>query len=143
MSQTTELQNETVQNQSATAGQSGMACQNNQSDRAQMVRLRPRVDILELDDHFLLYVEVPGVKKDRLDVTLDKDALIIEGTAEFKAPENYRVLDGHPVWRKYERTFRLTDQIDRNGIEIELENGVAMFRLPKHKEAQRTKLTVK
>jgi HSP20 family molecular chaperone IbpA len=88
-------------------------------------------------------VDLPGVAKEDLDVTLEKDQLSIQGVAKFDLPEGYELVSGNRYDRRYERVFRISDEIDRDGIEIESKNGVAVFRLPKSVQAKKTKLTVK
>lgn len=122
----------------------GATCETVESPRSQRsIKLRPRVDILEHTDHFLMTVDLPGVAKEDLDVTLEKDQLSIQGVAKFDLPEGYELVSGNRYDRRYERVFRISDEIDRDGIEIESKNGVAVFRLPKSVQAKKTKLTVK
>ncbi|QDT35627.1 Hsp20/alpha crystallin family protein [Thalassoglobus polymorphus] len=107
------------------------------------LRMRPRVDIMEQEDRYLLKVDLPGVHKDDLDVTLEKETLSLKGVARFDLPEGFRVVSGCGSDRCYERTFRISDEIDREGITVEMKNGVAWLDLPKSAMAQKTKLTVK
>lgn len=122
----------------------GASCGTVKSSQSQRsVKLRPRVDILEHADHFLMTVDLPGVAKEDLDVTLEKDELSILGIAKFDLPEDYELVSGNRYDRRYERVFRISDEIDRDGIEIESKNGVASFKLPKSIKAKKTKLPVK
>lgn len=132
---TTELQNKETCETST--------CDNKQvPQQNQRVRLRPRVDILEHSDHFLMLVDLPGVSKEDLEVTLEKDELQIHGLAKSAMPEGYQFVAGNRYDRSFERTFRISDEIDRDGIEVELKNGVAHFRLPKSVKAQKVKLAI-
>ncbi|TWT57619.1 Small heat shock protein IbpA [Thalassoglobus neptunius] len=108
-----------------------------------VVNVKPATDIVEYNDHFAMSVGVPGVTHDDLDVTIEKNVLTIEATARFQIPEGYQPLAGQPVDRRYSRTFQLSDEIDRSGIEAELKDGMIHVKLPKCGPAQRTKLEVR
>lgn len=114
-----------------------------ESNSNRLVRVRPHVDIVEGQDEFLMSVDLPGVAKTDLEVTLEKNILTIEGRTRFQAPDGFESLGDSFQDRFYERSFRLSDEIDRNQIQIETRNGVAVFKLPKSKESRKTKLTIK
>lgn len=116
---------------------------NGKSTTLPTLHIRPHVDILEHADHYKMLLDLPGVSKEKLDVTLDKNMLSIVGVAEFVVPEGYQPIDGRNAHRSYERSFRLSDEIDREHIEVELTNGVLSLRLPKSQQAQKVKLAVK
>ena len=106
------------------------------------VTVRPRVDAYTADDRTVLHVDVPGVDESGLDVTLEKDVLTIVGTADAFAPEQFETSYREFPRRRFERSFRLNDPVERSGIEATVANGVLRLVLPKTAEAQPTKVTV-
>src|SRR5690554_3871571 len=75
----------------------------------------PRVDIYETDDSVVMMVDMPGVSEEGVDIILEKNILTISGYTDDSRPENmslayreYRVGD-------YERTFALSEEVDRQG----------------------------
>jgi HSP20 family protein len=102
----------------------------------------PAVDIEETDDAYVLEAELPGVKRDDIDIELVGNELAITG--ELKERERTGVLR-----RRTRRTGRfeyrvtLPDQVDADRIEAKLSEGILTVRVPKSERAQRKKIEVK
>lgn len=99
------------------------------------------VDIIEKAGGFVLLADLPGVDGKTLDITVEKDMLEIKGSP-LSGDEGL-----NPVHREYgtgvyRRVFRLTDEVDRNGIRATITNGVLRVELPKAKEAAPRKITI-
>ena len=115
-------------------------------DGAERTRTRrvfiPKVDIYEEGDTVYLLADVPGVDEESIDITLEKNILTINGYVDTEmedyglAYSEYRVGD-------YERTFALSDEVDRNQIEATVKDGVLTLTLPKAEEAKARKITVR
>ncbi|MCA9053905.1 MAG: Hsp20/alpha crystallin family protein [Planctomycetaceae bacterium] len=105
--------------------------------------VQPRVDILESADAWLLRADMPGVDETHAEVSLERQVLTISGTAELREPEGSARQFGtfHP--RRYERSFRMPETIDRGGLEATVQHGVLTVRIPKAAEAQPVKVAVK
>ena len=117
-------------------------------DEALRPRYLPRVDVLETPEHFRLVADVPGATEDGLDLTVEKDVLTLWAKVP-EAPLAGRDRDaltargrGYPEG-DWHRTFRLGEQVDRDGVEAELAHGVLTVTLPKAKEQQRRTIAVK
>lgn len=102
----------------------------------------PRADIYETGDAIMVVADMPGVDKDSLDIMLENNVLTINGYVEEQqfpdrslAYAEYRVGD-------YVRAFTLPDQIDRDGIEASVRDGVLRLRLPKSTQARRRKISI-
>ena len=91
----------------------------------------PKADYYEVENGFMLEVEIPGVKKEDLDVQVEKNIITVKATRARK--------DGKFT---YERSFRLADDIDTENIKVSLENGVLSFALSKKQAAAARKLTI-
>ncbi len=103
----------------------------------------PRSDIFEVGDQILVSVDMPGVDESSLDITLEKNVLTING---YVKPEEHP--GDEPVLLEYEvgdyqRSFRLSDEIDRDKIEASIKDGVVHLTLPKAAVAKTRKISVK
>jgi HSP20 family protein len=103
----------------------------------------PPVDIVETEDALELHVDMPGVTRDGVEVTLEQRVLGIRGHAAIAAPEGLAPL--HLEYRPgdYERAFTLSDAVDPAGIEARVRDGVLHLRLPKAGPAKRQRIEVK
>lgn len=102
----------------------------------------PYTDIYETDDALTVLMDMPGVEKKNVNITLDRDRLSVEGRIDFSAYENLR-----PVYTEYNvghftRAFTLSSRIDRERISAEIKDGVLTLRLPKAEEAKPRRIEV-
>ena len=91
----------------------------------------PKAEYYEVETGFVLEVELPGVKKENLDLNVEKNMLSVKATRERK-DEKFT----------YERKFRLADDIDTDNIKVAYENGVLSFNFTKKQQAFARKLEV-
>ena len=103
----------------------------------------PAVDILEGKDSLYLVADMPGVNENSVDITLEKNVLMIYGTVEPEIPEKHRLVSSEYGIGDYQRTFTLSDEIDREKIEATVKNGVLRLTLPKAEVAKTRKIPVK
>lgn len=103
----------------------------------------PQVDIVESEDRILLVADVPGVDQEGLEITLEKNVLTIKGTVTPQAPEGYQLAYSEYAVGNYERAFTVSNDIDRQGIEAVVKDGVLRLTLPKAKHAVLQKIAVK
>ncbi|MFV0442224.1 MAG: Hsp20/alpha crystallin family protein [Planctomycetaceae bacterium] len=118
-------------------------CHSAAEETTESVVLQPRVDILESADAWLLRAEMPGVDESHAEVELERQVLKIAGQAELSEPDGFQRQFGTFRPRRYERTFRLPEAIDRSGVEATVQHGILTVRIPKAQEAQPTKVVVK
>ena len=85
----------------------------------------PAVDVVEDEQKLELHADVPGVKQEDLDITVEKDVLTIKGERK-----------GARAGGTFTRAFTLPKHVDREKIAASLENGVLTLTLPKRAEAQ-------
>jgi HSP20 family molecular chaperone IbpA len=103
----------------------------------------PRADIYETEEDVVVIVDMPGVSEDRIDITLEKSILTIHGTTIMETPEDYSLVFAEYRPGDYERSFRINDQIDRDGIEAIYKDGVLRLVLPKAEEVKTRKISIK
>ncbi len=102
----------------------------------------PRSDIYETDDNVVVVVDMPGVDEENIDITLEKNILTINGYANLETPDGYSLIFAEYELGDYERSFRLSNQIDRDGIEATYKNGTLRLMLPKAAVAKTRKISV-
>src|SRR6056297_1639599 len=100
-------------------------CQSNPNATPETSELktRPRTDIRETDRGYLLLVDMPGVDESHVDVIVEKGVLTIRGEAGFEAPEGFEHVHKEADSRKYERVFRLPEEVDVTGLTASVKNG--------------------
>lgn len=92
---------------------------------------QPRVDIVESGDALVLTADMPGIREDDVDVTLEEDILTIEATRQ---PFDFEGMTStHTEFEvgNYHRRFKLAEEFDRDRIEAVLKDGVLKLTLPK------------
>jgi len=102
----------------------------------------PAVDIFETGDEFLLKVEMPGVEKDGLVITLNNNELEINGKVDANLLNEENA--GYTEFRlnDYHRRFIVGDNINSSGITANLDNGVLTLKLPKSERIKPKRIEV-
>lgn len=103
----------------------------------------PRADIYETEQEIILLADVPGANESTVDITLEKNMLSITAYVEPAVPNGFEIAYAEYEEGDYQRSFRLSDEIDRDKIEAVVSDGVLRVRLPKAQEAKSKKITVK
>jgi HSP20 family molecular chaperone IbpA len=103
----------------------------------------PRADIFETEDKIFVLTDMPGVSAESLDITLEKNVLTINGYVEPEIPEGYSLAWAEYRIGDYERSFRISDEIDRDKIEATIKSGVLHLELPKAAAAKTRRISVK
>jgi HSP20 family molecular chaperone IbpA len=102
----------------------------------------PQVDILESEQALLLVADMAGVDENGVDVTVEKNILTITGAVVSEVPAGYKLSHEEYGVGDYERSFTLPNEIDRDGIQATIKEGVLKLTLPKAKQALSKKVTV-
>ena len=102
----------------------------------------PRADIYEMDDQIVIVADVPGVDEGSLEVTLEKNILTINAYVDALVPEGHALSFAEFEVGDYQRSFRLSNEIDREKIEATVKDGVLRLILPKAGEARARKISV-
>ncbi len=102
----------------------------------------PAVDIEELEDAYVVEAEVPGVKREDVNIEVSGNELTISG--EIKVREREGIIRRR-TRRVGEFEFRvlLPNEVNAEGIDAKLNDGVLTVRIPKAERAQRRRIEVK
>jgi HSP20 family protein len=97
----------------------------------------PVVDILETQDNFQIQVELPGVEKSAVKLSIEKGVLLISGRRpKGTLTEGVRYHRNERPYGTFERAFRVPDSVDEQKLEADLKNGILTIRLPKVDKAK-------
>ena len=92
----------------------------------------PRVDIVDKGDALMVRAEMPGVKKEDLDITITGDWLTFEAKRDFEEEEKTDDFFRHEMaYGRLFRTVQLPVEIHGDKAHAELKDGVVELRLPK------------
>ena len=100
----------------------------------------PTADIYETDSGYSIAIDLPGIKRDAIEIDIDENRLMIKGT---------RVIDESRARRserprgKFLRSFTVPASVDQGKIGAEYKDGVLQIRLPKRAEQKAQKIEVK
>jgi HSP20 family protein len=104
----------------------------------------PAVDVAEHDNEYLVKVELPGVNKDEVKITMQENILTIRG--EKKQEKESKGSNYHRVERSYgsfQRSFTLPTSVKADKVEAAYKDGILSITLPKAEEAKPKQIDVK
>jgi HSP20 family protein len=104
----------------------------------------PALDVFETEDKFVVKVELPGLKPDEVDVSVEDSTLTIRGERKFY--EDVSDDSFHRVERRYgafQRSLTLPQTADAERIEAAFDRGVLTVEVPKAEQAKPKKIEIK
>jgi HSP20 family protein len=104
--------------------------------------LLPPVDVVEDATGITLYADLPGVPKDRLQLRVDGDQLMVEAEVQLAVPQGMEATHAEVGLSSYRRAFTLSKELDAGKVSAELSQGVLRVRIPKADHAQPRKISV-
>lgn len=101
---------------------------------------RPAVDVSETSEQLILRYDMPGVHRDNVEITVEKDTLRVTGQAD---PEE----SGTPAYREtrvgnYRREFTLPENVDTEHVEAEMNAGVLTITINKRAQAKPRRIEI-
>lgn len=118
-----------------------MSIENNTNEK-NLEKFSPATDIVESEQGFYMYVDLPGVSRESLNIDLDENTLIVSGKTASTLADGEKLIDQEFCEGKYSRRFTIADVVDRENIKANLKNGVLELFLPKMQEIQPRKITI-
>lgn len=103
----------------------------------------PTADIFGDEDALHVVLEIPGVEKDNINVSVREGVLNIDGRLYFSKYKDLRPIYTEYNVGNYSRSFRFSSAIDHNKIGAELRDGVLSLTLPKAEEAKPRTIQIK
>jgi HSP20 family protein len=103
----------------------------------------PPMDLVELEDHFLLKADLPGLTEDDVSIEVQDGTLAISGqrSAEHEERERgwYRI---ERAFGSFNRSLTLPDGVDPDRIEAGFSHGVLELRIPKPEERKPRRISI-
>jgi len=121
-----------------TSSEAGNASNASRDTRA----LLPRVDVLEDTAGITLLADLPGVSKDKLELKIEGDTLLIEGEVGTPMPQQMQSVYAEIRVPRYRRAFTLSRELDTARIEASMKDGVLNLRIPKQAHAMPRRIAV-
>jgi HSP20 family protein len=94
----------------------------------------PNVNTREDEDKYYIEVDLPGIKKDNVDINVEDNVLTISGNRELKnetKEENYYKVESS--YGSFSRSFTLPEKVDIENIQAKTTDGVLEVEIPKIK----------
>ncbi len=103
----------------------------------------PLVDIYETNDEFILSADMPGVKKEDVNLKIEDGSMMLFGKINYQDALNRRYLLKEKEIGHFFRKFKVSDTIDESKISAQFENGQLMVVLPKHERIKPRTINIK
>ena len=97
----------------------------------------PAVDLSHDDQSYVVKVDLPGLEREDIDLTLQDQTLTLSGERKFEnVEENETYSRIERSYGKFTRSFQLPSNVDNSKVTAQFENGVLTVRIPKAEEAK-------
>lgn len=132
MEDMTNNQNETTAGNTAVAEQEQATQTPVEREEEANLTFVPAVDIFDTKTDTKLVMDIPGVDKDGLDISIEHDILTIRAKpAKDQTIENSKLVYAEYRVGSYQRSFSLSEKVDKNNIKANVKDGVLEIILPK------------
>jgi len=107
--------------------------------------VRARMDVLDKGDRYAVNLDLPGVRKDDIHITIEGARVSISADAkgEKEVKEGEKVLHTERYATSYARSFELPAEVTEDGADASFENGVLRLVLPKRAQVSSKRLSVR
>ena len=116
--------------------------ENRDTDRAQTEQfLTPSASLMETGDGYVLEIELPGVNKEGLEISVENNELTIIGRRVLPQIEG-TLIHRESRTENFRRVFELDPSIDTSKVSARIEQGMLTLTLPKAEQVKPRKITV-
>ena len=112
------------------------------STQSEDVFMSPTVDVMEDASGITLYADLPGVPKDKLHVRIESDTLAIEAEVNLPWIKDLQASHMEVQYPRYQRSFTLGQELDREKVSAEFKQGVLRLHIPKVEHVKPRKIEV-
>jgi len=108
-----------------------------------MRKMRPAADIYETKEGAILYIDLPAVSKEALEISVDQNVLTVEGKLSLDTPDNLKPTYMDVNTAVFSRQFTLSAELDSSKIDANLVNGVLKLNIPRSEKHKPRKIEVR
>jgi HSP20 family molecular chaperone IbpA len=112
------------------------------STQSEAAFMSPMVDVMEDASGITLYADLPGVPKDKLHVRVESDTLAIEAEVNLPWIKDLQASHMEVQYPRYQRSFTLGQELDREKVCAEFKQGVLRLHIPKVEHVKPRKIEV-
>jgi HSP20 family protein len=102
----------------------------------------PALDVYEDKDQFTMVAELPGFKKDQVEISLHQGALTISGERKQESQGKEEGLRSERYFGRFQRTVTLPAEVNAEGVRATLQDGILKIELPKVEDAKPKQIEV-
>src|SRR5215468_4531176 len=102
----------------------------------------PALDLYESGDHFVAVVELPGMRKEDIDISLHDETLTISGERKRESTNGEKAQRTERYVGTFRRSIALPTRVDAGKVSASYENGILKVVLPKAEEAKPKQIKV-
>lgn len=110
---------------------------------AEEIFVTPSTDVYETADAFVLMIDLPGVPKEAINVTMENGTLNVRARIDQFHSSHARILFKELQGTTYYRVFNLGDGIDRNNVDAHYEYGTLTIKLFKTEETKPREIQIR
>lgn len=113
------------------------------AEREPSLVIVPTADVFEDSSGITLQLDMPGVAKDRLNLQVNQNTLVIEGSAQISMPQDMAALHAEVRSTRYRRSFVLSEELETDKVDASLRDGVLTVQIPKRAELQPRRIEIR
>ena len=103
----------------------------------------PRTDVFETADGLTVMIEMPGVSRESVDLTVEKGTLTVTGKGITPAPDGYDAVTVEFGTRDYKRSYAVSDEFDLDKIDATMKDGVLTLFVARSESAKPRKVEIR
>ena len=100
------------------------------------------MDVRSNEDRIVFHFDLPGVKKEDIEITLEKDVLTVKASRKFQAGDPKEQLLLGRAYGTFTRSFELPDALDQDRLSANLADGVLTVEIPKGQKAKPRRIQI-
>ena len=102
----------------------------------------PNLDVVRSDERFELFIDLPGVDPQTVDLTVDGRTLVVSAERSFVVADGDEHVHAGRRHGSFRRSFKLADDLDTEGLAARSEHGVLIVSIPVIAAAQPRKIQI-
>jgi HSP20 family protein len=102
---------------------------------------KPFIDLIELDEEFIVSAEIPGMEKKDIKVNFNESTLELSGERK-RFTEEKRYFRSECYYGPFNRSIKIPGEIEQNNITANYQNGILLIHLPKKQDSTSNEIKI-